>query len=60
MRYESTGFFAAVRYCLQDFRRLSHFVGELVRPYELWGDGEKDSSPPAGWPLACERKLGIK
>ena len=43
MRYESTGFFAAVRYCLQDFRRLLHFVGELVRPDELCGDGEQDS-----------------
>ena len=41
MRYESTGFFAAVRYCLQDFRRLSHFVGELVRPDELCVVGDR-------------------
>ena len=38
-RYESTGFFAAVRLCLADFQKLSQFLGELVRPDELCGDG---------------------
>jgi delta8-fatty-acid desaturase len=38
LKYESTGFFAAVRYCLADFERLSHFLGDLVRPDELCGE----------------------
>ena len=40
LKYESTGFFEAVRYCLDDFERLSHFLGDLVRPDELCGEAE--------------------
>ena len=38
IRYQSTGFFEAVRYCLTDFKRLSYFVSDLVRPDELCGE----------------------
>lgn len=33
--YRSTGFFRAVGECLSDFRRLSHFLGDLVHPHEI-------------------------
>ena len=35
--YQSAGFFEALRYCLADFERLSHFLGELVQPDEICG-----------------------
>jgi fatty acid desaturase/predicted heme/steroid binding protein len=35
--YRSTGFFDAVGECLADFRRLSHFVGDLAYPDEILG-----------------------
>lgn len=35
--YQSAGFFAALRHCLADFERLSHFLGDLIRPDEICG-----------------------
>ena len=40
LKYESAGFFEAVWHCLADFERLSHFLGDLVRPDELCGQAD--------------------
>ena len=37
IKYESVGFWYAVRYCLADFKRLSNFLADLARPDEIVG-----------------------
>ena len=37
IKYESVGFWAAISYCLADFKRLSYFISDVVRPDEIAG-----------------------